>query len=119
MASNPYREARLEKLGKLKAMGLEVWPRKAKRSHDIDELVRAYGNAGVWPGEKLEGMGLEVSVMGRLLSFREMGKSVFGHLSENGERLQAFFRKNDLDEVDPIASLEAELEQGDRYMELP
>jgi lysyl-tRNA synthetase class 2 len=41
--------------------------------------------------------------MGRLISFREMGKSVFGHLCENGKKLQVFFRKNDLDDADPKA----------------
>ena len=101
MALNPYREARLEKLEKLKAMGVEPWPRKAKRSHGLAELVQAYGDAEAWPQEKLEALGTRVSVMGRLVSFREMGKSVFGHLTENGEKLQAFFRKNDLDEADP------------------
>ena len=101
MESNPYRDARLEKLGRLKALGLDVWPRKAVRTHSIEELVGLYGDSEQWPNEKLEGLGLGVSVMGRLLSFREMGKSVFGHLMEDGEKLQAFFRKNDLDEADP------------------
>ena len=101
MESNPYRDARLEKLGKLKALGLDVWPRKAARTHTIEALAGLYGDPEQWPNDKLESLGLEVSVMGRLLSFREMGKSVFGHLSEDGEKLQAFFRKNDLDESDP------------------
>jgi lysyl-tRNA synthetase class 2 len=102
MESNPYRDARLEKLGKLKALGLDVWPRKAARTHSIEALAGQYGDPEQWPSDKLEGLGLEVSVMGRLLSLREMGKSVFGHLSEDGERLQAFFRKNDLDEIGPL-----------------
>ncbi len=100
MESNPYREARLEKLARLKQLGLDVWPRRARRSHSIEELVGRYGDPGQWPNEKLEELGLTVSVMGRLLSLREMGKSVFGHLTEAGERLQAFFRRNDLDEAD-------------------
>ncbi len=102
MESNPYRDARLDKLGKLKALGLDVWPRKAARTHTIEELVGRYADPELWPNDKLEQQGLVVSVMGRLLSFREMGKSVFGHLSEDGEKLQAFFRKNDLDEAGPL-----------------
>ncbi|HEX9011263.1 MAG TPA: lysine--tRNA ligase, partial [Holophagaceae bacterium] len=92
MQPNQYRDARLEKLGKLKALGLEVWPRKAKRTHGLAELAATYGDAEAWPNEKLEALGLSVSVMGRVLTIREMGKSVFAHLSENGEKLQAFFR---------------------------
>ena len=36
--------------------------------------------------------------MGRVLTIREMGKSVFAHLTENGEKIQAFFRKDDVAE---------------------
>ncbi len=101
MESNQYRQIRLEKLEKLKALGLDAYPAKAKRTHGIAELVRTYGDVEAWPAEKLEAEGIVVSVMGRLLSFREMGKSVFGHLTENGAQLQGFFRKNDLDEAGP------------------
>jgi lysyl-tRNA synthetase class 2 len=100
MQPNQYRDARLEKLGKLKALGLDVWPRKAKRTHGIAELAATYADAEAWPNEKLEGLGQEVSVMGRILTIREMGKSVFAHLTENGEKIQGFFRMNDLAETD-------------------
>ena len=98
MQPNQYRDVRLEKLEKLKALGLNVWPRKAARTHGIAELAAAYADAEAWPNEKLEGLGLTVSVMGRILAIREMGKSVFAHLTENGEKVQAFFRMNDLAE---------------------
>ena len=99
MLPNQYRDVRLDKLEKLKALGLDVWPRKAKRTHGISDLTAAYADAEAWPNEKLEALGLPVSVMGRLLTIREMGKSVFAHLSENGEKVQAFFRMNDLSET--------------------
>jgi lysyl-tRNA synthetase class 2 len=99
MQPNQYRDARLDKLQKLKALGLDVWPRKAKRTHGIAELTVTYADAEAWPNETLEGLGLEVSVMGRVLTIREMGKSVFAHLTENGEKVQAFFRMNDLSET--------------------
>ncbi|MDP1831161.1 MAG: lysine--tRNA ligase [Geothrix sp.] len=98
MQPNQYRDVRLEKLGKLKALGLDVWPRKAKRTHGIAQLAAAYADAEAWPNEQLEDLGLAVSVMGRVLAIREMGKSVFAHLTENGEKIQAFFRTNDLAE---------------------
>jgi lysyl-tRNA synthetase class 2 len=99
MQPNQYRDARLEKLEKLKALGLDVWPRKAKRTHGIAQLAETYADAEAWPNEKLEGLELTVSVMGRVLAIREMGKSVFAHLTENGEKVQAFFRMNDLSET--------------------
>jgi len=99
MQPNQYRDVRLEKLEKLKALGLDVWPRKAKRTHGIADLAATYADAETWTNEKLEALGMEVSVMGRVLTIREMGKSVFAHLTENGEKVQAFFRMNDLRET--------------------
>ncbi len=111
MQPNQYRDVRLEKLEKLKALGLEVWPRKAKRTHGIARLVADYADAETWPNEKLEELGLTVSVMGRILTIREMGKSVFAHLTENGEKVQAFFRMNDL--AEPGWELLKLLDMGD------
>ena len=90
----------MNKLEKIKELGIEVWPAKARRTRGITNIAADYGDAGCWTAERLEQSKIAVSVMGRLISFREMGKSVFGHLSENGQRLQVFFRKNDLDEID-------------------
>ncbi len=111
MQPNQYRDVRLEKLEKLKALGLEAWPRKAHRSHGIAGLAATYADAETWTNEQLEGLGLTVSVMGRVLTIREMGKSVFAHLTENGEKLQAFFRMNDL--AEPGWDLLKLLDMGD------
>ena len=111
MQPNQYRDVRLEKLEKLKALGVEAWPRKAQRSHGIADLAATYADAETWTNEKLEGLGLTVSVMGRVLTIREMGKSVFAHLTENGEKLQAFFRMNDL--AEPGWDLLKLLDMGD------
>ena len=101
--SNQYRDARLAKLEKIVALGFDPWPRKAQRTHGITEILAKHGDPQAWTAERLEQEKTAVSVMGRLVSNREMGKSVFGHISENGQTLQMFFRKNDLDEADPKA----------------
>jgi lysyl-tRNA synthetase class 2 len=93
MQLNQYRQVRIEKLEKLQAMGLDVWPRKAERTHGIAELAASHAEA---TNEQLEAEPLVVSVMGRVIAIREMGKSVFIHFTENGEKLQAYFRMNDL-----------------------
>ena len=98
--TNQYRQVRLEKLEKLKALGVEVWPAKAKRTHGLAQVVADHAERSA---EQLEAEPARVSVMGRILAIREMGKSVFMHLSEGGEKLQAYFRKNDLDAQDPQA----------------
>lgn len=100
MQSNQYRQVRIEKLEKLKSLGVDVWPAKAKRTHGIAQITVDFAD---WTGEQLEAEGAVVSTMGRIIAIREMGKSVFAHITENGQKLQAYFRKNDLDERDPKA----------------
>ena len=95
MQLSQYRQARIEKLQKLQALGLDVWPRKAERSHGIVEILKANAEAS---NEQLEAAPQTVSVMGRVIAIREMGKSVFAHITENGEKLQVYFRMNDLAE---------------------
>jgi lysyl-tRNA synthetase class 2 len=95
MQLSQYRQARVEKLQKLQALGLDVWPRKAERTHGIVDILEAHGNA---TNEQLEAAPQVVSVMGRVMAIREMGKSIFAHIAENGEKLQVYFRVNDLAE---------------------
>jgi lysyl-tRNA synthetase class 2 len=95
MHLSQYRQARIEKLQKLQALGLDVWPRKAERTHGIVDIVKAHSES---TAEQLEASPQVVSVMGRVLAIREMGKSIFAHITENGEKLQVYFRVNDLAE---------------------
>jgi lysyl-tRNA synthetase class 2 len=94
MQLSQYRQSRIEKLQKLQAMGLDIWPRKAERTHGIVQILAANGEAS---NEQLEAAPQTVSVMGRVIAIREMGKSVFAHITENGEKLQVYFRMNDLE----------------------
>jgi lysyl-tRNA synthetase class 2 len=94
MQLSQYRQARIEKLQKLQALGLDVWPRKAERTHGIKDIVADHAESS---NEQLEAAPQVVSVMGRVIAVREMGKSVFAHLTENGEKLQVYFRMNELE----------------------
>ena len=99
MQLSQYRQVRIDKLEKLKALGLDVWPRKAERTHGIGELLEAHDREGArTSNEELEALGKVVSVMGRVIAIREMGKSVFAHITEMGLKLQVYFRMNDLAE---------------------
>ncbi|MDE3244670.1 MAG: lysine--tRNA ligase [Acidobacteriota bacterium] len=97
MNPNQYREVRLEKLGKLKALGLDVWPRKAERTHGIGEILEAYGSHD---GPALEEHPATVSVMGRITAYRDSGKTAFLNISEGGQKLQVYTRKDALGDTD-------------------
>ncbi len=97
MNPNQYRQVRLEKLEKLKALGLDVWPRKAERSHGIADVIEVYGG---YDGPALEEHPRTVSVMGRIIAYRDSGKTAFLNLSEGGQKLQIYTRKDGLNETD-------------------
>jgi len=100
MEDNQYRQIRLEKLEKLRSLGIEVYPRKAKRTHSTLQIAKGFAER---TAEQLAEEPVTVSTMGRVVAIREMGKSVFMHITENAQKLQVYFRKNDLDERDPKA----------------
>ena len=60
-----------------------------ERSHAVKSVLDEF--------EALEGQGVRLS--GRLHSMRQMGKASFAHLSDGEEKVQLYFRKDDLGEV--------------------
>ncbi|HJV23115.1 MAG TPA: lysine--tRNA ligase [Holophagaceae bacterium] len=97
MQDNQYRAVRVEKLEKLKALGVDPYPAKARVSDRIEGLVVAHAEA---TGEALEAQPVAASVMGRVTAYRDSGKTCFLNLSENGAKLQVYLRKDGLSETD-------------------
>jgi lysyl-tRNA synthetase class 2 len=94
MQLNEYRQVRIEKLNKLKALGIDVWPCKAERTHGIVDIIADNADKN---NEKIDATSEIVSVMGRVTAIREMGKSTFIHINESGVKLQVYFRMNDIE----------------------
>jgi len=94
---NPYRQARLDKLAKLKALGIDVWPRKAVRDRSIAALRADFDGQ---TAEQLEGLPRTVAVMGRVMAYRDSGKTAFLNLMEGGVRIQVYARKDSLSETE-------------------
>ncbi|HQF70547.1 MAG TPA: OB-fold nucleic acid binding domain-containing protein, partial [Promineifilum sp.] len=88
---NPLEEQRLEKLARLREAGIEPYPLRVERSHTTAEAVAAFEAAA-------EGDAVTVTVGGRLLSVRDMGKSVFADIADESGRLQLFLRRDDVGE---------------------
>lgn len=92
---NPLEEKRLEKLQNLKDEGINPYPLRAKRTHTTAEAVAAF--------EAVEGeenaSEVEVTVCGRLVSFRDKGKLVFADIEDESGRIQLFVRQNNIGEA--------------------
>lgn len=86
------RQIRLEKLGKLKSLGINPYP--AKYSKEFIPVSQALDMAG-----------RSVSVVGRLVRFREHGNIIFADLKDSSGQIQLFFQKKELEDSFAILKL--------------
>ncbi len=84
-------QQRLVKLERIRARGVDPYPRRVERSHTAAEAIAAYEAAEAQAGEEAPAE-IEVSVAGRLQSMRVMGKSSFAHIQDGSDRIQLFIR---------------------------
>lgn len=84
MEDSNLRAVRLEKLKTLKELGIDPYPAFSKRTHTASQALKAEGE--------------EVSVTGRLFSFREHGNIAFADLKDESGKIQIFFQKKLLGE---------------------
>ncbi|MBV9495047.1 MAG: lysine--tRNA ligase, partial [Acidobacteria bacterium] len=88
------RRANLEELEKL---GVDVYPRRFDRTHDVSTLV---SNFGARTKEELEGEKIGTTTSGRILGIRSFGKASFLVLSDGLKTVQAYVRQDSVPELD-------------------
>jgi len=81
------RDVRLEKLAKLRELGVDPYPVETERTHRAAEVIDAYA--------ELEGA--DVTAAGRLSAVRGHGKAVFADLNDETGKVQLYFKKDNLD----------------------
>lgn len=101
MTNKPhYREQeefqnRLRKLHELQQDGIEPYPHRFTPTHTARQLEAHYAHQPVGHSEAAaEGSTEEVSIAGRLMLFRAMGKNAFGHIQDETDRLQIMFNRD-------------------------
>jgi lysyl-tRNA synthetase class 2 len=83
---NPLIAERREKLAAIRKAGI-AFPNDFKPRHRAAELLRAHGDE---PNETLEPQAIQVTVAGRLMLKRVMGKACFGTLQDATGRIQLY-----------------------------
>jgi len=83
---NPLIAERREKLAAIRKAGI-AFPNDFKPRHRAAELLRAHGDE---PNETLEPQAMQVTVAGRLMLKRVMGKACFGTLQDATGRIQLY-----------------------------
>ena len=87
---NDQQLARREKMKQLKEMGIEPFGNAFKTTHHAEELHRLYGEMSK---EELEELALDVTVAGRIMSKRRMGKLGFMHIQDKSGQIQIVVNK--------------------------
>ncbi len=87
-------KVRLEKVAKLKDLGVDPYPRRVERTHSIQQAIDLFlaGEESTDPEE------VQVILAGRIRSVRPMGKVTFAHIEDGTAKIQFFFRANDIGE---------------------
>ncbi len=83
-------QARLAKLEKLRSEGIDPYPPRYHRTHSIGEAIELFLR-----GEEGEERP-EVSLAGRIVGMRQMGKATFLDLRDGSGKVQVYFRQDSL-----------------------
>jgi lysyl-tRNA synthetase class 2 len=87
---------RREKLDALREKGIEPFAYAFHGTATTGEVVGAFEEAEAGASLDEAGQGSTVVVAGRIVSWRDMGKSAFAHLEDASGRVQIYFRKDAL-----------------------
>jgi lysyl-tRNA synthetase class 2 len=79
---------RRQKLALLQEKGMAPYPARIERTHSVADAAQAFTDAGE------EEDALQVVIVGRLRSIRDMGKSTFAHIEDGSGKIQLYLRTN-------------------------
>ena len=107
---NQLMQARLEKLRSLRANGIDPYPHRYDRTHTSDEALRLLLRSEAERLGEGEAQTDAVSVAGRIVRYRRMGRASFADIQDGHGSIQLLFRRNNL--ADTYETLKA-LDIGD------
>ena len=90
----PLEEQRLAKLARLQEAGMDPYPLRSARSHTVAAAVAAFEAVEGTPA----GDEIAVTLTGRVVSMRDMGRTIFTHVEDGTGRVQLFLRRGEVDE---------------------
>ncbi|WP_199624100.1 lysine--tRNA ligase [Paenibacillus alkalitolerans] len=87
-------QIRRDKLDELRELGIDPFGKKFERTHQAGELVGQFGEK---TKEELEASVVEVSIAGRIMQKRGMGKASFAHIQDLTGKIQIYVREDEMD----------------------
>lgn len=92
---NELLAVRRNKLNTLRELGFDPFGKKFDRSHHASDILSEYDGMD---NEELEKLNVEVSIAGRVMQVRKMGKAGFAHVQDQSGRIQIYVRKDAVSE---------------------
>lgn len=89
-------QIRRDKLDELRGLGIDPFGKKYERTHMAGDILRQYDELSK---EELEEKHVEVSIAGRIMAKRGMGKASFAHLQDLSGKIQIYVRQDSVPEV--------------------
>ena len=94
MEFDEFAQQRIAKLSAIRAAGADPYPARSQRTHTAAAALAAFGAA------EAAGVAVtsppQVTMVGRMVALRLMGKAAFGHLADGTGRIQFYLRQDDL-----------------------
>lgn len=85
-------EQRLQKLGRVRAKGINPYPARFLCTHSAAQALEAFATS------EEEGQPSVVRTAGRLMSIRVMGRACFAHIQDGTGRIQIYLRQDEVGE---------------------
>lgn len=112
---------RKQKLKDIREMGIDPYPHHYSPTHEMHSLFDQFDKRAVGTSEDAaEGKTEEVSIAGRMILFRAMGKNAFAHLQDQSGRMQVMFNRDQTkvkglskEEMTPLKFIEKKVDLGD------
>ncbi|MDQ1910912.1 lysine--tRNA ligase [Paenibacillus sp. GD4] len=93
---NELLQIRRNKLDELRGLGIDPFGQKYVRTHHAADIVKAYEEKSK---EELDSLEVEVSLAGRIMQKRGMGKAGFAHIQDITGKIQIYVREDAVGEA--------------------
>ncbi|WP_019639990.1 lysine--tRNA ligase [Paenibacillus fonticola] len=89
-------QIRRDKLDELRGLGIDPFGKKYVRTHTAGGILQQYDSL---TKEELEEKKIQVSIAGRIMAKRGMGKASFAHIQDLSGKIQIYVRQDSVPEV--------------------
>lgn len=111
---------RVLKVKEIESLGIDPYPHTFKRTSSAHEIQLEYSNISATSDDGEKGTSPLVSVSGRLVLFRAMGKNAFAQIQDEDTNIQVMFNRDltrvtglKSDEISHLKFIEKKLDLGD------